>query len=183
MCLRVYAVTEKNKLLCGVLSVLVATQLGLGICYGVVEATGPGEFLDRLFVRVSFHQSLVQPPPDINLDIFKVCLPRRWPPGEIAFSSIPVVFGTPSPLEFQHNSTSGVLTHFTSRTPLLCDAIDVSAFLMIFFAARGRMAAFPGIPNILGTVLRDATIYFLLIFVLQFVLLMFLLFAPVSDRD
>jgi len=100
MCLRVYAVTQKNKLLCGVLSVLAATQLGLGICYAVVEATGPCEFLNRLFIPTLFHWSLVQPAPDINLDIFKVCLPRRWLPGEVAFASISVIFGTPLPSDF-----------------------------------------------------------------------------------
>jgi len=183
MCLRVYAVTGKNKLLCGVLSVLAATQLGLGICLAVVNGTASCEFLSHLFVRVLFHRSLVQPLPNINLDIFKVCLPRRWPPGEIAFTTIPVAFGTPLPFDFQHNSISGVLTYSTFRTPLRCGTVDVFAFLMIVVAVRGRTAGFPGIPNLFGAILRDATIYFLLIFALQFVLLMFAFFAPVGDPD
>jgi len=40
---------------------------------------------------------------------------------------------------------------------------------------------FPGIPNILDVVLRDATLYFLLIFAFQLILFFFLLFAPVGD--
>ena len=48
MCLRVYAVTGKNKLLCGVLSVLAATQFSFGIYSAFVDGTGPREFLNRL---------------------------------------------------------------------------------------------------------------------------------------
>ena len=52
MCLRVYAVTGRNKLVGGTLSVMIVGQLCFGIYFTVVNGTTPCEFLDRLAVRV-----------------------------------------------------------------------------------------------------------------------------------
>jgi len=53
MCLRVYAVTRRNKLIGGALSVLIVAQFCFGIYFAVVDGTSPCEFLNRLlFVRV-----------------------------------------------------------------------------------------------------------------------------------
>ena len=65
----------RNKLLRGALSVLIAAQLIVGIYFAVVDGTGPSEFLNRLFVRMLSHRSSVQPPPEINLDVYNVCIP------------------------------------------------------------------------------------------------------------
>ena len=71
--------------------------------------------------------------------------------------------------------------HFTSRTPLRCGITDLSTFLIILVTARGpRTSRYPGIPNILDVILRDATIYVLLIVASQLVFLLFLFFAPVG---
>jgi len=45
------------------------------------------------------------------------------------------------------------------------------------------MSRFPGIPSILETVLRDATVYYTFVFVCQLLVEFFLLFAPVSDMQ
>ena len=53
---------------------------------------------------------------------------------------------------------------------------------MILLTARASgTAIYPGIPNILGVIVRDATLYFLVMFANQLVLFMFLFFAPVCD--
>ena len=128
------------------------------------------------------YRPLVQPLPEINLDAYKVCLPPRWRPGELTFTSISVTFGTSLFSDSQHNFTLEVLTQSSSRTPLRCDAVDLLTFLIILAAAReSRTDRSLGIPNILGVVLRDATIYFLLIVASQFLLFFFLFFAPVGD--
>jgi len=72
--------------------------------------------------------------------------------------------------------------HLTSLTHLRCGVTDLLTFLIIFVAAReSRTGRSLGIPNILDVILRDATIYFLLIFASQLVLFLFLFFAPVGD--
>jgi hypothetical protein len=76
---------------------------------------GQREFLNHLFVRVLSHWSLVQPFLEINMDLFKVCVLPRWPPGELALTIISVAFGMPLPSYFQRNFTFGVLMRFTSR--------------------------------------------------------------------
>jgi len=57
--------------------------------------------------------------------------------------------------------------------------IDVIAFLIILVAAKGR--GYPGIPSILDAILRDATLYFMLIFFVHFLSQLFLFFAPVGS--
>ena len=53
---------------------------------------------------------------------------------------------------------------------------------MILLTARASGGAkYPGIPTILRVIVRDATLYFLVMLVNQLVLWMFLFFAPVCD--
>ena len=92
--------TKRNKLLCGALSVLAAARLGSGICYAAVDGIGPCESLSRLVIRISSHQLLVQSLPEMNLDAYRVRLPHRWRPGELAFTSTSVIFGMPLPFGF-----------------------------------------------------------------------------------
>ena len=125
MCLRVYAVTRRNKSLCGALSVLIAAQLSTGIYFAFMYGTGPCELLSRPFVRVLSHRSSVQPPPDVDLDVYKVCFPREQRPAELAFNSISVAFGTPLPSNFQLDFTLGALMSFASRVPLYCRSFYV----------------------------------------------------------
>jgi len=61
-------------------------------------------------------------------------------------------------------------------------SIDLLAFLSILVTARrsGRIRL-PGIPSILDAVVRDSTLYFILIFFFQILSQLFVLFAPVGD--
>jgi hypothetical protein len=58
---------------------------------------------------------------------------------------------------------------------------DILAFLIIFFRARRPAMRFPGIPSLLDTILRGASVYFVLVFTCQVLLVFFLLFTSVSD--
>lgn len=96
---------------------------------------------------------------------------RRWKLAELIFTNLAIAFGT-------------VLTFITVYNSLHRSIIDVVAFSVIFSTARGRRpreSRYPGIPSILDTILRDATFYFIFMFVCQLVLEFFLLLAPVGD--
>jgi len=119
MCLRVYAVTRKNKLLCSALSVLIAAQLSTGIYFAFKYGTGPCELLSRLSARVLSHRSSVRPPPEVHLNVYNVCIPQEQRPAELAFNSISVAFGTHLPSDFQPNFILGALMSFASRVPFV----------------------------------------------------------------
>lgn len=88
--------------------------------------------------------------PGIDLDPFKFCLPESWKAGELLFINITVAF-------------------------------DILAFLSIVIAAaKPRNSRFPGIPSILDVILRDATVYFIIVFLLQILGDVLILSAPES---
>ena len=97
MCIRVYAVTRRNKLLCGALLVMIAVQLGAGINFAIAYGTGPRGFLSGFFVRLLSHHSSVQSPPEVDLDVYNVCIPQEQRPAELTFNGISVASGTPFP--------------------------------------------------------------------------------------
>lgn len=85
-------------------------------------------------------------------------------------------------LNLQHKLTLGVLTHLTPLHSPHCNIVDLLAFSIIFFAAkRSGPDGYQGIPSILDIILRDATLYFISVFICQSVLEFFLLLAPVGD--
>ena len=112
------------------------------------------------------------------MDAYRVCFPKRWKLGELVFAGITVAFGTSSPNMI---FTLGVLIRLTPQTSPRRGIIDLSAFLIILVTARGSRGRHGGIPSILDTIMRDATVYFLVMFVCQSVFFMFLFFAPVRD--
>jgi len=180
MCVRVYAVTGRNRFLCGALCVLASAQLGFGVYHTVMYSVLPCGFLNRFFVRAVSSRSLVQSLPEIDLDAYRVCIPPKFRPGEVTFTSISLVFGTLLPSDPRYNFTLGVLMYLMSRTHLRCRIVDLFVFLIILVTARGpRTSRFPGIPSILDAILRDATVYFLLIVASQLVLFFFVFLAPV----
>lgn len=88
--------------------------------------------------------------PQINIDPFRICFFRQWRPGEFSFIILAITF-------------------------------DLFAFFMVLTAARGPgMMSHTNVPSLLKTILRDATIYFFLMFICQLVLFFFLFLAPVS---
>ena len=63
---------------------------------------------------------------------------------------------------------------------LRCGTTDVLAFAIIVITARGPAHRPSGIPTLMHTILLDSTLYFLVIFVCQLLLLFFLTLAPVG---
>ena len=173
--------TGRSKLLCGAISVLIVAQLIVGIYSTVVDGTGLSEFLNRLFLPMLSHHSSVQPPPEMNLDVY-VSIPReRWL-AVVAFSSVSLAFRAPLPSSFQREFTLGALMSFAYCAALCCGIVDLFTFLIILATARGpRASRFSGIPTISDAILRDATIYFLVMAPPQLLLLVSTLFAPVGD--
>jgi len=122
-----------------------------------------------------------QPLPEIDLDAFKVCFYQRWRVGELLFTNLVIAFGMSSPSNLQHDLTSGVLMRFIPHAPQRRGITDLLAFLIILVAARRPgIHRYPGIPSILDAILRDATRYFILMFVCQLFVELFLLLAPVG---
>ena len=183
MCIRVYAVTGRNRFLCGALCILAAAQLGFGLYHTVMYSVLPCESPQQFFrSRVVSSRSLVQSLPEIDLDVYRVCIPPKFRPGEVTFTSISFVFGTLLPSDLRDNSTLGVLMYFMSRIHPRYGIVDLLTFMIILVTARGpRTGRFPGISTLLDAILRDATVYFLLIVASQLVLFFFVFLAPVCD--
>ena len=108
--LRVYAVTGKKKLLNGPLFVISAAQLCFGLYAIARVATHPSKFINRSLICARTHQPLAMPLPDINLDVFKICIYERWRVGELLYINLATAFGTHPPPGFQYDTISGVLT-------------------------------------------------------------------------
>ena len=59
---------------------------------------------------------------------------------------------------------------------------DCAAFAVIVFSARKRgLMDAAGIPTLLGNIVRDGTVYFLVVFAGQLLLVLFELLAPVGN--
>jgi hypothetical protein len=116
--------------------------------------------------------------PQINFDPFIFCPSGRSRVDGFVFTGLGIAFGKPRPFGFQRASTTGALIYLTPPHRVVADLL---AFSIIFVRAKRHVGRFPGIPNLLDAILRGATIYFVIIFTCQLCLMLFLVFAPVSD--
>jgi len=83
---------------------------------------------------------------------------------------------------FIRDSNPGALIFFASCSSPCRGTTDLFTFLIILVTIRGpRTSRFPGVPSILDAILRDATVYFLLMTIAQLLLFASTLFAPVGD--
>lgn len=89
--------TGRRKLFGLVLCVLIAAQLGAGICLTVWDGSHPGRLSPSTRFGVVSCLSLEQQLPEVNLDAFKLCLAQRWRTGEVTFISITMTFGMALP--------------------------------------------------------------------------------------
>ena len=104
--------------------------------------------------------------PPIPFDGFKLCAFSRHRKTEVAYTAISLGYG------------KLFLTYLQMITPTAFWE-DLLAFLIILYLA-GRWFRQFGLLGLLGTILRDATKYFLVIFTAHLVLTSTLLFARVS---
>ena len=110
--------------------------------------------------------------PDLPLDVFKLCSFNRWRPGEIINTALSLVYGV------FYSSSLCIPTAATNHL-FVKDAV---AFSIILYSMkwRGRTRAH-GVPSLLDKIVRDATMYFVVIFTSHLLLVFFEFFAPVSD--
>ena len=110
--------------------------------------------------------------PDIPFDVHRLCSPPRWRGCEIVFIVLTIVYGT-------FFSTVWLLDF--DDEPFV--AQDSWAFLVIIYSARNRgVMRAHGMPSLLDNIVRDATIYFLVLFTVHLLVVFFELLAPVSDH-
>jgi len=86
--------------------------------------------------------------PDLPLDVFELCISNRWRPGEITNTVLSLVY-------------------------------DAVAFSIIVYSMKWRgVTRAHGVPSLLDKIVRDATVYFVVIFTSHLLLLLFEFFAP-----
>jgi len=165
-------VAGKNRAIAAALALITVSQLALGIYRTFLAATHAGRPWVRMFSG-----------PISNISTGS----QRRPPPRFRLTASRYVFSLAtgkwrSPILWFHwdmvrNSKIYPVSKWLYH-PFLEDLL---AFLIILhLAARWTTRRF-GIPGLLGTILRDATKYFLVIFTAHFVFVMTLLFARVSS--
>ena len=175
--------TGQNKLVGGALALTIAAQFCHGIFSVFWFAFGPRKYLNHLTVRVRTHRLPVAPFPEINLDPFKLCGFGQWKLGELMYYNLAIFFGKSSPVTLQPAALFHPGNYDMSHVPHSPrrGIIDLLAFSIILVTARrSRRNRYPGVPSILDTVVRDSTLYFILIFLIQLFFLLFIFFAPVG---
>ena len=112
----------------------------------------------------------VQTFPPVPVGDFKICIWSSHRTIEIAYTGISLLYGKPLPNQAYFQVATLILT-----------SEDLLAFLIIMYQVNWSRARQYGVPGLLGTIVRDATKYFLVIFTAQFVLAITLLFGRVSS--
>ena len=167
---RVYVVTGKNKLLCSPLLLLIIAQTTSGMTTTIIFLGLPcGSFDTYSLTPVYGHPD--QPLPEEILNLFRLCTHELWKPGVFAYAVLALAFGAFSP------SNSDI---WRSRILTLC-VIDILAFLIVVFTARRELPPTSwGIRSLWTVILRDATLYFMIISAIQFCALLFPFVTSVS---
>jgi len=106
------------------------------------------QFVFTMYLGVRFALEPALQFPDVPLEPFQLCVFNRWRPGELTSTAFSLLY-------------------------------DVLAFGIVVHSSRqrSRERAY-GMPNILDRIVRDATMYFMVIFTSHLLLIFFELFAP-----
>ena len=120
--------------------------------------------------RLTIHLITAETVLPIPFDSFMICFDSRHRKAEVAYTMISLLYGKTIP----NSSCFRVVT----PTPFSEDSLAFS--VMLFLAGRWRVREF-GIPSLLATIVRDATVYFLVIFSAHFVFAMTIFFTRVSS--
>ena len=111
--------------------------------------------------------------PDLPFDEYRFCVFQIWNPGEVAHLALSLLYGT----FFLRLSTARALT---SDSFPVKDAL--AFFIIVYSAKRACRIRVDGVPNLLDTIIRDATTHFLALYAGHLLILFFRLFAPVSNH-
>ena len=110
--------------------------------------------------------------PNLPLDVFRLCVFNRWRPGEIINTALSLVYGVFC------SSFLGIPIAATDHIFVK----DTVAFSIIVYSTKWRgLTRARGVPSLLDKIVRDATLYFVVIFTSHLLLVLFEFFAPVSD--
>lgn len=85
--------TGRNKLLGGILFIMVATQFLFSICYIVKTGMSPRKFQNLRLSAFPGQYFPVQALPEIKLDPYMFCFYVGWLPGELTFTIQATIFG------------------------------------------------------------------------------------------
>jgi len=106
------------------------------------------QFAFGLYLMIRFATRPAVSIPNLPFDEFQFCLFQQWKIGEIIYALYSVVY-------------------------------DTSAFAVIIYSARNRsLMRVDGVQSLLDTIVEDATVYFLVIFAGQLLVVFFEIFAP-----
>ena len=79
------------------------------------------------------------------------------------------------------NPTLGALKRLTSYTLPRRDVVDIIAFSILIFSVKRELPASSlGITTLWNIILRDGTVYFVIVFLIQLFALLFLFTGPVG---
>ena len=110
--------------------------------------------------------------PDLPLDVFQLCVFNRWRPGEVINTVLSLVYGVFC------SSSIGIPIAATNHLFFK----DIVAFSIIVYSTKWRgLTRARGVPSLLDKIVRDATIYFMVIFSSHLLLVFFEFLAPVSN--
>lgn len=107
--------------------------------------------------------------PELPFEEYQVCLFQSWRAGEFAFLFLSLLYGVLHP-------------SFHRSRALINPRSDCLAFFVIVYCARKRsLLRISGVQTLLGNIFKGATVYFLVVFVGDLIVVFTELFAPVSD--
>jgi len=111
------------------------------------------KFVFSMYLTIRFSQEPAFHFPDVPLEEFQICIFDRWPHGEIATTAISLTY-------------------------------DFLAFAIIirYSRRRDRRGQAYGMPDLFDRIVKDATIYFLVIFTSHLLLIFFEVFAPEATQ-
>ena len=165
---RIYAVTNKSRIITSCFCIITISQFSLGLHATVYAAKAGRESVIRLPAQLSPTSFSAVPIPSVPLPVYMACIFVWQLSMGLAFIIMSLAYGTEPLLPFVQK------TRYPDHLP------DVLAFsVIVFLVVRSNVTKVP-LPGILKTIARDATCYFLIIFTSHFVTAMFFLFAGVS---
>ena len=113
--------------------------------------------------------------PEGLLDLFKFCILQGPNAALIEYITTAVAFGTFLPSNF--NPICPIFRTYLPRC-----IVDVLVFSIIFIRAKIRGSnGYQGIPSLWKVILRDATLYFMIMMVVQLVSIIYIFGAPVGS--
>ena len=162
--------TGQNKLLCSPLFLLITVQTLTAVTSTIIFLRLPSEPCDTCSLTpVDGHPDKTPRLPEEILNLFRFCTHGQWKPAVLAYTIVVLAFGAYSPSNFDIQSSKNSYV------------IDILAFLTVVFTARREMPPTSwGMRSLWTVILRDATLYFMIISSIQFCALLFLFVTTVS---